>query len=511
MPVDDAKLSSSSDPEQYRFADYCLDVSLGTLLKDGDRIDLRPKSYEVLAFLVRHPRRLVSRDEISDSVWGRAIASDNSVDQCIHEIRRAFGDDGRALVKTVPRRGIIFDVDVTPAAKSAPGEIVGWHRRHKISRLAAIVAAVALAAIALRESTLFDFGTGEAQDVTVLPVTAAMLADAFAEETALHTGELSMNETASISFEQGLIHLRRLENGGGRSAGRQAIQYFQESVEADPAWAPSRAALSRALHWLASTGIGDDTESTYEAARRQAWESIALDPTHGPAYAAVAFINMAHDRDFESADRNYRLAAANGFPSHWGRGLYYRWTGQIENAISQYRNALQLYPQARHLRWELASTLLCAGRFKEAERYFWSIASIEERAPIYGPLAYMAAKSGHAAEAQKLLAVLVNDQVRQPVPAVYALLGQVELAEAKLAALEAEDRWHPLDHLRTTQALGEPLRSLDYLEAAARADPDALQWVQCPEALGSLADHPRYQKLIRTSAYYPAGMSGASN
>ena len=323
--------------------------------------------------------------------------------------------------------------------------------------------------------------------------------------------ELQRLETQPVSgaafdtYLRGLIYLRRIENAGDERAAEQAVNLLRASIQADPNWAPSQAALGRALHFVASGAYNiDDAGVLFEESRQHLLAALDLDPHYGPAYASLAFVNMGRDDDFAAADRNYRLAAEYGFPGHWGRALFYRITGDLDKSIAHFRQAIPMYPQARFLRWQFAEALLCAGRFEESERSFKSIASLSDVPPIEGPLAYIAAKTGDKDEARRLVDQYFERMGAQPRPPVIALLGQKKAAEAALAALEAEDNWHPLDHLRTTQALGEPSRSLDYIEAAARAEPESLRKIQCPEALGSIAQAPRYRKLIESSIYYPS-------
>lgn len=92
-----------------RFDRFTLDTARGVLRDPGGEIPLRPKSYEVLLYLASRPGRLVGRNELFDAVWGKAAITDDSLTQCLVEIRRALGDESRTLVRTVPRRGYRFD------------------------------------------------------------------------------------------------------------------------------------------------------------------------------------------------------------------------------------------------------------------------------------------------------------------------------------------------------------------------------------------------------------------
>jgi TolB-like protein/DNA-binding winged helix-turn-helix (wHTH) protein/Tfp pilus assembly protein PilF len=99
--------------ERYSFSGFTLDPARQVLQGPDGEIRLRPKSYALLLYLVRHPGRLVSRQELHDAVWGRLAVTDDSLTQCLVEIRRVLGDEGRQIVKTVPRRGYLFDAPVT--------------------------------------------------------------------------------------------------------------------------------------------------------------------------------------------------------------------------------------------------------------------------------------------------------------------------------------------------------------------------------------------------------------
>jgi DNA-binding winged helix-turn-helix (wHTH) protein len=93
---------------QYRFGDYKLDLEGGFLLRGDEEVALRAKSFEVLTYLVERHGRLVTKTELIEGVWRDAAVTDNSLAQCLVEIRRALDDDAQELVRTVARRGYLF-------------------------------------------------------------------------------------------------------------------------------------------------------------------------------------------------------------------------------------------------------------------------------------------------------------------------------------------------------------------------------------------------------------------
>jgi TolB-like protein len=102
--------------ERYTFEQWTLDCGRGALTGADGEIALRPKTFEVLRFLVENAGRLVSRDEILDAVWSNVTVTEESLTHCVSEIRHALGDADQRIIKTMPRRGYLFAVPVTTIA-----------------------------------------------------------------------------------------------------------------------------------------------------------------------------------------------------------------------------------------------------------------------------------------------------------------------------------------------------------------------------------------------------------
>ena len=73
--------------------------------EDGTVIPIRGQSAAVLKLLVARPDRIVSKVDIFDAVWTDRTVTDDSLVQCVSDIRRALGDGAHFLVETVPSRG----------------------------------------------------------------------------------------------------------------------------------------------------------------------------------------------------------------------------------------------------------------------------------------------------------------------------------------------------------------------------------------------------------------------
>ena len=107
-------------PRILNFDRFELDLLRGCARVAGDDVDLRPKTFHVLCHLAENAGRLVSKQELHDVVWGHVAVSDDTLVQCIRELRQAFGGDDRTLIQTVPRRGYLLNANQHLAIKGAP-------------------------------------------------------------------------------------------------------------------------------------------------------------------------------------------------------------------------------------------------------------------------------------------------------------------------------------------------------------------------------------------------------
>jgi DNA-binding winged helix-turn-helix (wHTH) protein len=107
-----------TDVLTYRFGDFTLDVARGCVLRAGVQINLRPKVYEALRYLVQNPDRLIGKPELIAAVWPDTFVTDDSLVQCTVELRRALDDRTHQLLKTVPRRGYLFTGPVIETSSS---------------------------------------------------------------------------------------------------------------------------------------------------------------------------------------------------------------------------------------------------------------------------------------------------------------------------------------------------------------------------------------------------------
>ena len=106
----------------FRFSDFELDPERMELRRSGAVVQVEPQVFDLIAFLVANQMRVVSRDEIFDSVWQGRIVSLSTLTSRINAARSALGDSGHAqsMIKTVARRGYRFVGDAV--AQEMPAE-----------------------------------------------------------------------------------------------------------------------------------------------------------------------------------------------------------------------------------------------------------------------------------------------------------------------------------------------------------------------------------------------------
>lgn len=157
---------------QYTFGEFTLDLDAGLLTRSGTGIPLRPKSFEALTYLVEHHGRILSKSTLIGALWPDTAVGDNSLAQCLFDIRRALGDESQQLIRTVPRRGYIFTGSVTKPVVELPRELVPLPaNRPRGPSASVIIAAIALMAITFLTVFFLSFRRPVKQELTYEQIT----------------------------------------------------------------------------------------------------------------------------------------------------------------------------------------------------------------------------------------------------------------------------------------------------------------------------------------------------
>ena len=134
--------------QQLAFGDFVLDPGRGRLRKAGNDVSLRPQTFQVLSLLAAHRGELVSKDTLLDVVWRGASVTDGSLTQCIVELRKAIGDSSHSIIRTVPRRGFIFDPPLAAAPEPVADQSIAASLQRALPRPVLTIAVLLCAAAA---------------------------------------------------------------------------------------------------------------------------------------------------------------------------------------------------------------------------------------------------------------------------------------------------------------------------------------------------------------------------
>jgi DNA-binding winged helix-turn-helix (wHTH) protein len=128
LPAD----ATTAEPQVWRFDEFVLDLPRFELRRNDVAIPMEPQVFDVLIQLVSHHQRVVTKNELFDSVWGGRFVGEAALTSRIKAVRRALGDDGdtQRYIRTVRGRGYQFvgvlvteaeQPPTSPACTMAPG------------------------------------------------------------------------------------------------------------------------------------------------------------------------------------------------------------------------------------------------------------------------------------------------------------------------------------------------------------------------------------------------------
>jgi DNA-binding winged helix-turn-helix (wHTH) protein len=145
----------------YRFEGIEIDVDRLVVIRQGVESTLRAQTFKVLVYLVENRQRVVTKDELTE-LWSIPGVSDQSLTQCIKEIRRAFGETGREqrYIRTVPKRGYQFVAEIErrdsfAAPERSPEPVVRVSEGNKMENESPVLIPITLAYSAMFVLALF--------------------------------------------------------------------------------------------------------------------------------------------------------------------------------------------------------------------------------------------------------------------------------------------------------------------------------------------------------------------
>ena len=168
-----------NEHREYRFDDFLVKPEAWNLYRDGQVIHLEPTVLKLLVFLIGNRDRLVTREELMDTVWGDTVVSESALSKAVARLRKALDDDPRAprYIETVHSKGYRFvaEVEETEVDAAATPTLPAFGRYLVIT---VILAGLLLALVLLFGWDVFDKsaeqtagqGPDQIESLAVLPL-----------------------------------------------------------------------------------------------------------------------------------------------------------------------------------------------------------------------------------------------------------------------------------------------------------------------------------------------------
>jgi serine/threonine-protein kinase len=295
----------------------------------------------------------------------------------------------------------------------------------------------------------------------------------------------------------------------GESDLHEAIRLFQESIDADPTYAPAYAGMADCY---AQLGYGSyiSPEDAFPRARAAARRALELDPALAEAHASLGYSLMYYDWNFSGAEaefkraielnRNYAIAHqwyaylltaierpfsdADGeiataksldplsVPINIDRAYILHYYGRNEEALRSVRLALEMNPKYAPGYFWLGRIYTSEDRYADAEKALQKIGSLRAWTPAMAVEGYLDAKSGKPQEAKDVLAEFDELRRHSRYASGYAI-----------AVIYA--------------GLGDRERVFSYLDAAYRERSHWLVWLKRDPRWNDVRSDARFQNLVR--------------
>lgn len=287
------------DLHGWRFGRFRVDLDSRRLTDDtGAGLGLTGRAFDVLAYLIGHHDRVVSKDELLAAVWPGVVVEDNNLNQAVSTIRRVLGDSRNApeFLATVPGRGYRFIARLQDESPQVPEELLApptapgaeppqsrsptvWYRRPRIYVAAglAVLVVAGLSIVGLRR------------------------------ESVSATANAAINPDAYALYEQG----QQLMSNLTVADAEKAVALFRRSTILDPNFARGYLALGQAqvqASRLRGSGeyamqiVGGPTKEALAEAQRAFDRSLDLNPSLGEAWIERAGLSA----DPVEAEKLYR-------------------------------------------------------------------------------------------------------------------------------------------------------------------------------------------------------------
>ena len=225
-----------NSPKNVRLGDFVFSLETDELRDGaGHPVHLRRQSSEVLSYLADRPGETASKDDLFENVWAKTVVTDDSLSQCIADIRKTLKDADHTIVQTIPKKGYRLVPTPVPSGK-ADAMAVFTPNVARVSRLElaafGLIAVVVLALGAFWGGGLDGYASSEELPLPAKPSIAVLafedlsvgadadyLSDAIAEGIIVDLSRYSelfvIARNSSFSFRDSTTDVSEISRGLG--------------------------------------------------------------------------------------------------------------------------------------------------------------------------------------------------------------------------------------------------------------------------------------------------------
>lgn len=110
------------EDKSYRFSHYVLSAGQRELRRGAEEIELQPRVFDLLLYLLRNRDRAIDKDELQDAVWPGMVVTETALTRAVMKARKAVGDNAsaQAVIKTLHGHGYRFVAELLPEEAPEP-------------------------------------------------------------------------------------------------------------------------------------------------------------------------------------------------------------------------------------------------------------------------------------------------------------------------------------------------------------------------------------------------------
>jgi TolB-like protein/tetratricopeptide (TPR) repeat protein len=322
------------------------------------------------------------------------------------------------------------------------------------------------------------------------------------EQTRLASAH-TVNPPAYLSYLKG----RYFWNKRDRESVLKGLEYFQQAVQVDPAYALARVGLADSYAVLGTNGWFPPREA-FAKGKAAAEQALERDDRIAEAYAPLALIK-AQEWDWAGAESDFKTALT----LNPGYAIAHQWyalllcsLGRHEDAVQEARRAAELDPLSPSISLRTGEVLFYARRYGEARQALQRTLDLSPDFPwaecYLGCMDLKEQKFKESiAELQRATALSPQDSwIRASLGYAYGLSGRKGDAQALLDELKKESRERygsRCDVALVCVGLGRNGEALDWLEEAYKQHESELSWINVDPLFDALRSDRRFRDLVR--------------